>query len=513
MDNEERRRIYGLETEYGLIFLDDDRPEGDSTLQVYPSLPEKVETWFLKTLAAACRIRHNCSHYNEERKVIMDMFARNGGRIYLDCGQHPETSTPECLTLRDAVLYDKAGERTLEEALKKTNRYIRRDGKRKSKRNNPFWLVKNNSHNEETYGSHENYLVRRQIPFREELADLLMPFLVTRQIFCGAGTVLETGFEISQRARFIKDDISALSRDLRNNEQSRAILHFKDSGRNSNDVTLADSGLWRRLHLILGDSNMSEYTAWLRLGTTALVLRMIEDRRLNEFIRIIQPVECFHQISRDPACRWKIRTLLKENPGGWRQTELTAAQIQEMYLKQAQNYLSGDSGKIPAENRREFQKIAWEWKKVLQKLKTDPILLKEEIDWVMKKNLLEEYKNNRGIDWNHPDLKVLDILYHHIDQDQGLYYLLEREGKARRTFNDQDIEKAKNRPPETRAKWRSAVIKLVEEKRIPYRGGWNEICLYPRGSNDEDEGFSCLDPFYSGPPAPDSKIKKPIEIP
>ena len=380
------------------------------------------------------------------------MFARNGGRICLDCGQHPETSTPECLTLRQAVLYDKAAERILEEALKKTNRRIRRNG-RGARKGDPFWLVKNNSHNEETYGSHENYMVRRQIPFREELADLIMPFLVTRQIFCGTGTVLENGFEISQRARFIKDDISALSRDFRDSEQSRAILHFKDSSRNSDDVTLADSDLWRRLHLILGDSNISEYTAWLKLGTTALVLRMIEDRRLDRFIRLIQPVECFHRISRDRACRRKIQVIAKnELDSRWQTGEMTAVQIQELYLEQTQNYLSGNSSELPLENRREFKEITEEWKKVLQKLKSDPMLLKEEIDWVMKKNLLEKYKENRGIGWDHPDLKIMDILYHHIDRDQGLYYLLEREGKARRIFGDEEIKKAKNRPPETRTK-------------------------------------------------------------
>lgn len=514
MDGEERRRIYGLETEYGLIFPDDDRLEGDSALQVYPSIPEKIETWFLKILAAVCAIRYNRSHYDEERKVMVDMFARNGSRIYLDCGQHPETSTPECLTLRQAVLYDKSAERILEETLKKTNHRIRRKGKRWAGKESSLWLVKNNSHNDETYGSHENYMVRRQIPFREELAELLIPFLVTRQIFCGAGTVLKNGFEISQRARFIKDDISSISRNLRGNEQSRAIIHFKDSGRDSDDITLADSNLWRRLHLILGDSNMSEYTAWLKMGTTALVLRMIEDRRLDWLVRLIQPVKCFRRISQDPSCRQKIQVITKNEPAGqWQTDELTAIQIQELYLEQAQNYLSDSSENLPAENHREFHKIAEEWKKVLQKLKTDPMLLAEEIDWVMKKNLLEEYKKNRAVAWNHSDMKILDILYHHIERDQGLYYLLEREGKARRIFNDEEIEKAKNRPPETRAKWRSAVIKMVEEKRIPYHGGWNEISLYPRGRNDEDEGFSCLDPFYSGPPVPDSKTKKSIEIP
>ena len=501
------KRIYGLETEYGLIFLDDDRLEGDSTLQAYPSLPEKIETWFLKILANTCAIRYNRSHYDEERKVMADFFSRNGGRIYLDIGQHPETSTPECSLLREVILYDKAGERILEEALKKTNRCIRRNEKCKEKKDNPFWIVKNNVHGNETYGSHENFLVRRQTLFREELADLIMPFLVTRQIFCGAGVITENRFEISQRARFIKEEISGLSREWHNNQPNRAIIHYKDSDRrNVNEITLADSNYWRRFHLILGDSNMSEYTAWLKLGTTALILRMIEDHFLKRFVRILQPVECFHQISQDPTCRQKIPVTIKgESTDRWQIKKLTAIQIQELYLKQAQNYLSSNSDKLPTENRREFQEIAKEWEKVLQKLKTDPMLLKEEIDWVMKKNLLEEYKKKRAVAWNHPDLKVLDILYHHIDRDQGLYYLLEREGKTRRIFNDEEIEKAKNQPPDTRAKWRSAIIEMVEKRQIPYYSSWNEFFLYSRDRNNENETFSCLDPFYSGPPVPNLK--------
>jgi len=495
LQSKKKRRICGLETEYGLVFIGSENSDANVVKNFDDESPGTAEKELFENLNKLAGI-NNSRRFVGESGRSDDFFSRNGGRIYLDMGKHPETSTPECASPKEAVLYDKAAERLLEKALEKTNGKFPAGQK--------LFLFKNNTHREnDTFGCHENYGYSAKTDFNKGIVPVLILFLVTRQIFCGSGKIWGNRFEISQRAKFIRDTVSSGTID--DNWQggnSRPLINNRtQESRNDSVGALANSRLWQRLHLILGDSNMSEYAAWLKLGTTALVLRMIEDGFIKWQIETADYAPwVYRRISRDLTCRKKIKVIFSKAEGKLATIRwLSPVEIQELYLKEAKKFLKKRKILFCAGNFREFKEIAREWGSVLEKLKTNPMLLKQEIDWVIKKNLMDEYQKKKNLKRHTAALKMIDLQYHNVDRGQGLYYFLEKEGLARRIFCDEEINKAMTEPPsDTRAKWRGLIVGFCEDNGISYKANWTKF-YFPVVSARliRPLEIKCFDPFHA----------------
>jgi proteasome accessory factor PafA2 len=360
----------------------------------------------------------------------------NGARFYVDHA-HPELATAECLKIKDAIAFDRAGERIITSAA--------RQAEEKIKEGTRIRIYKNNSDRKgNSYGCHENYLISTEAYHRifppsssrpNYLLKYLLPFFVTRQLVTGAGKVgAENGmggvdYQISQRADFFETILGAQT------TTKRPLI-------NTRDEPHADRTRFRRLHVIIGDANMSEYTNFLKLGTTAVILKMVEDDALSEDLELEKPVEANLAISRQPDLKLKLALTC-----GRRLSPLT---IQRIYYEQARDYIKGQ-GKATEEERE----VVAEWGKVLKKLADDPFALRSELDWVIKLWLLDRYRGRRGISWNDPRLKKMDLLYHLVDRRQGLYFILEQEGELRRVAEEGRIRQFISRPPDdTRAYFR-----------------------------------------------------------
>lgn len=404
-----QKRIFGLESEYGIIFT----PEGRKTLPV-----EKAIRFLFEKLITT-------EHF-------LNVFLENGARFYQDTGCHPEYATPECASPRQLIVYDKAGERILEDLQDYAEEKIREEriaGKLSIFKNNTDFVGN-------SYGCHENYLVDRDVDFYY-LAEQLIPFLVTRQIYTGAGKVFQTQdgvhYCVSQRAQHIYQKISGTT------TNDRSII-------NTRDEPHADREKYRRLHVIVGDSNMSEYTILLRSGATALLLSMIEDGALRRDLALRDPVRSIKEVSHDPTCR---RELQLENG-----KKLTAVQIQREYLEMAHKYVTGKN--IDAVTKDVLAK----WEHVLGCLERDPMELSREIDWVIKKALIESFMERKGLDWESAQVSMLDLQYHDLRPDKGLYHLLARQGRVERIVTDAEIDAAITEPPaDTRAYFRGQCLK------------------------------------------------------
>ncbi len=422
-----QRRIYGVETEYGIIFT----PEGRKTLTV-----DRASCFLFEKLIATEHFRSG--------------FLENGARFYQDTGCHPEYATPECASPRQVILYDKAGERILEDLQVYAEEKIREEriaGK--------LSIFKNNTDfGANSYGSHENYLVDRDVNF-DDLAAPLIPFLVTRQIFAGAGKVLQTRdgvhYCISQRAPHIFQKISGTT------TSDRAII-------NTRDEPHADREKYRRLHVIVGDSNMSEYTNFLKVGTCGIVLQMIEDRYLHKDLSLRNPVEAIQNIAYDTSCKRRLR--LDDGRA------YSPIEIQREYCERAQAYIE----QYPVSD--DHREVVATWQSVLDCLDDDPNRLDRKVDWVIKRRLIESYVDSRGLPWDDPRIFLLDLQYHDIRRQRGLYYLLERRGAVERRFTEAEITQAKSEPPpDTRARIRGQFIKLAREKSIAYDLDWSTILI------------------------------------
>ncbi|MDP3938307.1 MAG: proteasome accessory factor PafA2 family protein [Deltaproteobacteria bacterium] len=422
-----RKRIFGLENEYGIVFT----PEGRKTLPV-----EKAIRFLFEKLITT-------EHF-------LNVFLENGARFYQDTGCHPEYATPECASPRDLVLYDRAGERILEDLQAYAEGKVREDGVAGT-----LSIFKNNTDFVgNSYGCHENYLVDRDVDFYY-LAEQLIPFLVTRQIYTGAGKVFQTQdgvhYCISQRAQHIYQKISGTT------TNDRSII-------NTRDEPHADREKYRRLHVIVGDSNMSEYTNFLKVGTAAVVLQMIEDNFIKKDLTMRNPVKSIKDISYDVTCKKRIRL---DNG-----KEYSPIEIQREYLDLAQDYQE----RYGVDDQ--LKDVIQKWAYVLGKLEDDPNKLDREIDWVIKRHMIEEYLDRRGMRWTNPRVYMMDLQFHDIRRDKGLFYLLERTGRAERILNDEEIEHAKEHPPsDTRAKLRGDFIKLARKNNIQYDLDWSNIRL------------------------------------
>ena len=423
------RRIYGLENEYGIICTSDRR--GGKAL----SIQNAVMYLFREIISG---------------RMYPDVFLENGARFYQDIGCHPEYATPECDNVSDLVSHDKAGERIIDRLSVAAERKMQADGFL-----GRISVFKNNTDTPgNTYGCHENYLMDRRVSFRQ-LASQLIPFFVTRQVFAGAGKVKSTnrgGYAISQRAQHIREEISIAT------TTARGII-------NTRDEPHADREKYRRLHVIVGDSNMSEFATYLKIGTTAIVLRMIEDNFIKQRLALRDSVRAIQQISEDISCTRKI-----ELENGKR---LSGVEMQWEYLECAKQYFE------QAESDPVTDQIMARWEYVLTCLETDPMQLDRELDWVIKKKLIETYVASRQLKWNSAKVLMLDLQYHNIRPELGLYYKLEKEGHVERIVSDDAVEQAMHHPPETtRAKFRGRFVKLANERKILCGVNWSYIQLY-----------------------------------
>jgi len=449
------RRIYGIENEYGVTCTF----RGQRRLS-----PDEVARYLFRRVVSWGR--------------SSNVFLRNGARLYLDVGSHPEYATPECDDIGELVTHDKAGERILEGLVVDAERRLRDDGIV-----GDVYLFKNNTDSAgNSYGCHENYLVTRQGEF-SRLADVLIPFLVSRQIVVGAGKVLQTPrgtvFAVSQRAEHIWEGVSSAT------TRSRPII-------NTRDEPHADAEKYRRLHVIVGDSNMSETTTLLKLASTDLVLRMIEEGVVMRDLTLENPIRAIREISHDMTGRRRVRLVNGR--------EASALEIQAEYLGRARDFVDRRGIHTPT-----IEATLDLWERGLKAVESgDLSLVEREIDWVTKYTLIERYRAKHGLMWGDPRVAQLDLAYHDINRDRGLYYLLEKRGSVARTASDPAIFRAKSVPPQTtRARLRGDFIRRAQERRRDFTVDWVHLKL-----NDQAQRtVLCKDPFRSH----DERVHRLIE--
>jgi proteasome accessory factor A len=438
------RRIFGLETEYGVTCTF----RGQRRLS-----PDEVARYLFRRVVSWGR--------------SSNVFLRNGARLYLDVGSHPEYATPECDSLTDLVAHDRAGERILEGLLVDAERRLHDEGIA-----GDIYLFKNNTDSAgNSYGCHENYLVGRHGEFGR-LADILIPFLVTRQLICGAGKVLQTPrgavYCLSQRAEHIWEGVSSAT------TRSRPII-------NTRDEPHADAERYRRLHVIVGDSNMNEVTTLLKVGSADIVLRMIESGAVMRDLTLENPIRAIREVSHDVTGRRKVRLASGR--------EISALEVQQEYFTKATEFVDRRGGDAIA------KRVIDLWGRVLAAVETgDMSGVVREIDWVTKQDLIDRYRAKHDLPLSSPRVAQLDLAYHDLRRGRGLYGLLEKRRQVDRIATDLEIFEAKETPPQTtRARLRGEFIKRAQEKRRDFTVDWVHLKL-----NDQAQRtVLCKDPFRS----------------
>ena len=447
------RRIFGLENEYGVT----------CTLRGQRRLsPDEVARYLFRRVVSWGR--------------SSNVFLENGARLYLDVGSHPEYATPECDDLYDVVSHDKAGERILEGLVHGAEERLEEEGIR-----GEIFVFKNNTDSAgNSYGCHENYLVSRHKDFHRTV-DVLIPFLVTRQIFLGAGKLTQTPrgttYSISQRADHIWEGVSSAT------TRSRPII-------NTRDEPHADAERYRRLHVIAGDSNMSEYATFVKVGTMVALLQMIEKDVVFRDLSLENPIRAIREIAHDTTCKRKIRLMNGR--------ELSALDIQWEYLDRAMRFARSPG--FPPQVKAAVDR----WETLLTGLEKDPMTLDREVDWVAKQRLLERYQMRRGLQLSDPRLAMMDLSYHDVNRSRGLFYMLQDKGLMERVVTDANIADAVRRPPQTtRARLRGEFIKAAKAKKRDFTVDWVHLKL-----NDQAQRtVMCKDPFRSE----DERVDKLIE--
>ncbi len=439
------RRIFGLENEYGVTCTF----RGQRRLS-----PDEVARYLFRRVVSWGR--------------SSNVFLRNGARLYLDVGSHPEYATPECDDVTELVTHDKAGERILEGLLVDAERRLHEEGIA-----GDVYLFKNNTDSAgNSYGCHENYLVARHGEF-SRLADVLIPFLVTRQLICGAGKVLQTPrgavFCVSQRAEHIWEGVSSAT------TRSRPII-------NTRDEPHADAERYRRLHVIVGDSNMSETTTLLKVGATDLVLRLIEAGVVMRDLTLENPIRAIREVSHDLTGRHQVRLANGR--------EASALEIQEEYYSKALEF--ADRKGL---NTGTVARVLELWGRTLEAVRTEDLAkVGQEIDWIMKYQLIERYREKHQMSMSNPRVAQIDLAYHDIHRRRGLFYLLQNKGQAKRITTDLKTFEAKSVPPQTtRARLRGDFIRKAQEQRRDFTVDWVHLKL-----NDQAQRtVLCKDPFRS----------------
>ncbi len=448
------RRIYGIETEYGVT----------CTLRGQRRLsPDEVARYLFRKVVSWGR--------------SSNVFLANGARLYLDVGSHPEYATAECDSIGEVVVHDKAGERILEQLLESAEERLRDEGIRGT-----VHLFKNNTDSAgNSYGCHENYLTRRTDDV-SHYSEILIPFLVSRQIYAGAGKVLQTArgasYSVSQRAEHIWEGVSSAT------TRSRPII-------NTRDEPHADAERYRRLHVIVGDSNMSEYTTYLKVGAMAVILRMVEDPScVLRDLTLENPIRAIREISHDLTFKRRVRL---QNG-----REASAFEIQSEYLNRALRY--AETKGLPDDELRALHM----WEHVMTHLETDPFKLDRELDWVIKHNLIEAFQKRHDLKLNDPRVQLLDLQYHDVRMSTSVFYKLQKKGMVERTLIDAEMEAAIEEPPQTtRAKLRGDFIKRAKERKRDYTVDWVHLKL-----NDQAQRtVLCKDPFRHS----DDRVQKLID--
>jgi proteasome accessory factor A len=434
----------GLETEYGVTCVVD----GQRRLS-----PDEVARYLF-------------------RKVVVwgrssNVFLPNGGRLYLDVGSHPEYATAECDNLSDLIMQDQAGDRIVEELAVSAEIRLNAEGI-----NGQIHLFKNNMDAAgNSYGCHENFSVSRKKNF-EEVTESIIPFLITRQIFCGAGKWMSSSkganFQISQRAEHMWESVSSAT------TRSRPII-------NTRDEPHADPDEYRRLHIIVGDSNMSQTTTILKVATTELMLRAAELGLLIDKFKIENPIKAIREVSSDLNFGNSFRLASGR--------EITALQMQkEMY----QIVLSMPG--LDEILEKPFYKYALDlWKRSLEALESgDFTQVDMEIDWMIKRKFMNSYKDKHQLNDNDSRMIMLDISYHNIRKDRGIFYILENSGMAKTLVTSNDVNNAMENPPlSTRAALRGRFIKVAQEKKRDFTVDWVNLKI----NDQQQSSIACKDPF------------------
>ncbi len=444
----------GIENEYGITFT----LRGQRRLS-----PDEVARYLFRRVVSWGR--------------SSNVFLVNGARLYLDVGSHPEYATPECDSVYDVVCHDRAGERILEKLVANATEQLAQESF-----GGTIFLFKNNTDSAgNSYGCHENYLTSRGDDF-SNYAEVLIPFLVTRQIYSGAGKLLNTAkgprYCITQRAEHIWESVSSAT------TRSRPII-------NTRDEPHADAERFRRLHVIVGDSNMSEYTSFLKVGATALMLRMLEEPTVVlRDMTLENPIRAIREISHDITCRRKVRLANGR--------EVSAFDVQSEYLERALRF--AETNELTAQEARALQM----WEHCMTAIGDDPLLLGREVDWVIKHHLLTGYGERNGVGLNDPRIALLDLQYHHVHSKRGVFYLMQKRGLVERVLDDADVRRATEEAPQTtRARLRGAFVREAKARRRDYTVDWVHLKL-----NDQAQRtVLCKDPFRSH----DERVDQMIE--
>lgn len=450
-------RIVGIETEYGCLVADDKSHGGTDTW------PTRIKNYLFKK----ANVGSIDLHYRDyEEPPGNGGFLLNGGRLYLDMG-HLEYSSPECLDLEDMVSYDLAGDALLQSGLEALGV------------SEQVSFLKNNidHHTGATFGCHENYLMKREAQFTQQSLGSLLSFLATRQIFTGAGRVgqanplafdfelpradVPVDFQISQRADHIVNDIYQWV------QFNRAII-------NARDEPLADYRKYRRLHLLIGDSNMSPFATALKVGTTACVLTLLEEGLMPPNVSLLDAVQATREISRDQSQRWVVRL---ENGG-----TCDAFDVQYAFLELAQKHLAGSD--------EETDWLIERWGFTLDAIRNKPEALIGGVDWISKKWLLDAFREEEKLTWQDPWMQSLDLEYHNINPEKGLFFAL-TPAKAIGEFNDRvrSAHALRTPPANTRARGRSAAVAHFQQTNQSYVINWDSI------SCENQHHFPMSDPF------------------
>ncbi len=448
-----QRRIFGIENEYGVT----------CTLRGQRRLsPDEVARYLFRRVVSWGR--------------SSNVFLGNGARLYLDVGSHPEYATPECDSIRELVVPDKAGERILEQLLNSAEQRLGDEGV-----HGDVYLFKNNTDSAgNSYGCHENYCTTRRDDF-SSYAEVLIPFLVSRQIYAGAGKVLQTArgamYCVSQRAEHIWEGVSSAT------TRSRPII-------NTRDEPHADAERYRRLHVIVGNSNMSEYTNFLKVGACSLMLRMLEEPQVVlRDMTLENPIRAIREISHDMTCRRRVRLANGR--------EVSALDIQSEYLNRAIRF--AEHHELNAEEKMALDM----WEHCLTAIEDDPLTLDKELDWVIKYKLIEAYRERHDLALSDARVALIDLQYHDVNQKRGLFYRMQRRDMVERIVTDAEISDAVETPPQTtRARLRGEFIKRAKEQKRDYTVDWVHLKL-----NDQAQRtVLCKDPFK----AHDERVEKLI---
>ena len=451
-----QRRIFGIETEYGITCVS----AGQRTLtpdEVAPYLFRKVVSWGRSS----------------------NVFLQNGSRLYLDVGSHPEYATPECDDVGELVVHDKAGERIVGDLVRDAQERLSQEGL-----DGTIYVFKNNTDSAgNAYGCHENFLLARTGDF-QDVSDTLLPFLVSRQLICGAGKVVSTPrgarYAVSQRAEHIWEGVSSAT------TRSRPII-------NTRDEPHADAERYRRLHVIVGDSNMSETTTLLKVGSADLVLQMIEAGVVIRDLTLENPIRAIREMSYDTTGR---RTVRLANG-----RELSALDLQRTYVEAAHAFAEREGLlEHPVHGR-----VLDLWRRTVHAVESDDLSgVETEIDWVIKRRLLLRYADRHGLSLEDHRIAQLDLAYHDIDPSRGLFYAAQRGGLAARTTDDLAVEAAMTTPPQTtRARLRGEFVRAADEHRRDFTVDWVHLKL-----NDQAQRtVLCKNPFT----AVDARVERLIE--